>query len=462
MQQSDAETNPDVSQSAEERRNTSEVISELRTALQLTPDDAELHEKLGDVLLEHGDADGAVNEFREAIRWGRNEDARVRKSLGNALEKAGKIQEAVQEYQVAVRLEPDEGLWHWYLSDALMQQGDTDGAIKGYLQAILLGCDDAWVHDSLGDALKAKGDLDAAIAEYTKAAELLPDKEQFGIGLAGALVEKGDLLVKQGMWKDALAEYHRAEELEHGCLGLSEELEKHFSELANEGKFIEAISECREVLGIDPEYADVRVLLGNLLARNGKYEEAFGEYREANRLEAHIDPHHHLESAIHESCKGLSLSRQLTEYEAGLRVDPENSELGIIRIALSAIVATERHRMGLGLEKVGDLDGAIAEYRKALSHWRQHDETRGDLCRALLRNGDPIGAFSEFLQAVVKGPWGRFLVQYALLLVGTTIIAWSMGLPILSRPDKYLPRLVVLPIAIMLFGHFYKRFLRAE
>jgi tetratricopeptide (TPR) repeat protein len=277
MQQIGAEINPEAVQSTEEKRSANDVISELRNGIQLTPDDATLHEKLGDALLDQGDADGAANEFKEAIRLSRDDDARLHKSLGSALEKAGKIQEAVQEYEHAVRLEPDEGVWQWYLSDALMKQGDTDGAIKGYQRAILLGCDDAWVHDSLGDALKAKGDLDAAIAEYTKAAELLPDKEQFGIGLAGALVEKGDLLVKRGMWKDALAEYHRAEELEHGCLGLSEELEKHFSELANEGRFIEAISDCREVLGIDPENADVRVLLGNLLARNGKYEEAFAE-----------------------------------------------------------------------------------------------------------------------------------------------------------------------------------------
>jgi tetratricopeptide (TPR) repeat protein len=186
------------------------------------------------------------------------------------------------------------------------------------------------------------------------------------------------------------------------------------------------------------------------------------EYREANRLEDHIDPHHHLESAIWKRCEGLSARRQLAEHEAGLRVDPESSDLETSRMVLLVIVAQEEYKRGVGLEALGDLDRAISQYRKALSFSRRHDEARYALSRALIKNGDPIGAFGEFFQAVVNRPWGEFLVQYALLLVGTTIIAWSLGLPILSRPDRYLPKLVVLPIAFMLFGYFYKRFLRAE
>ena len=462
MGRSGDETNPEAAQSTEGKPNANEVTSELRAALQRTPEDAALHERLGNALLEQGDADGAANEFKEAIRLSCDDDARLHKSLGSALEEAGKIQEAVQEYEHAVRLEPEEGVWHWYLSDALMKQGDTDGAIKGYERAILLGCDDAWVHECLGNALKAKGDLGAAITEYTTAADLRPGEGQFRSDLAGALVKNGDCFVKEGRWKDALAEYHRAEELEDGCLCLSEELEKHFSKLANEGKFIEAISECREVLGIDPENADVRVLLGNLLARNGKYEEAFAEYREANRLEGHIDPHHHLESAIWKRCEGLSARAQLAEHEAGLRVDPESRELETSLMAYLIIVAQEQYNRGVGLEALGDLDRAITRYRKALSFSRGHDEARNALCRALLRNGDPIGAFSEFFQTVVKGPWGKIVTQYAFLLDGTTIVAWSLGLPILNHPYRYLPKLLALPIAIMLFGYFYKQFRRAE
>jgi len=422
MERSDAEANPEAPQSAEEKRNANEAISELRAAIKLTPDDGALHEELGDALFEQGDADGAANEFKEAIRLSCDDDARLHNSLGSALEKAGKIQEAVQEYEHAVRLEPEEGLWHWYLGDALMIQGDTDGAIKGYQRAILLGCDGAWVHERLGHALEAKGDLGAAITEYTKAAELLPREGRFRADLA-------DALVKEGRWKDARAEYHRAEDL---------------------------------AFGAGPENADARVLLGDLLARSGKYEEAFAEYRKANRLAANLDAHLNLALAIWKRCRGLSASRELAEDEAGLRVDPENRELEAGRMAVSLIVAQEQYKRGLGLEELGNLQGAITQYRKALSFWRWHDESRHALCRALLRNGDPIGAFSELLQAVVKGSWGETLTQYALLLVAITIIAWSVGVPVLNRPERYLPKLAALPIAVMLFGHFYKRFLRGE
>jgi tetratricopeptide (TPR) repeat protein len=431
MEQSEPEKTPEGGQSAQEKRDANEVISELRAAIQLAPDDAALHEKLAHALLEQGDADAAANEFKEAIRLSCDDDAWIHNSLGTALEEAGKIQEAVQEYQHAVRLEPEECLWHWYLSDALMKQGDTHGAIKGYQQAILLGCDHEWVHKGLGDAHKAKGDLDAAIAEYTQAAELLPGEAQFRSDLAGAWTEKGDLFVRQGRWKDALAEYRRADELGEDVLvdardGLAEQLQEHCSALAKEGKSDEAISECREVLSLDPENANVHVLLGNLLARCGKVEEAFAKYHAANLLNPDIDAHDLLDSAIAKRREGLSNKACLAECEAGLRVDPENWKLGLARMMFSGLVAGEHYRMGLDLEQFGYLDGAIAEYIKALSLSRQHHETRYALGRALLRNGDPMGAFSELFQAVVKGPWGKTLAQYALLLVGITILAWSL------------------------------------
>lgn len=214
--------------------------------------------------------------------------------------------------------------------------------------------------------------------------------------------------------------------------------------------------------GVDLENADAHVLQGDLLVRSGKYEEAFAEYRKAGRLAACLDAHLHFSGAISKRCEGLSATAQLAEHEAGLRVDPENSNLEAFRWFLLRMVAIEQYDRAVGLEGLGDLDGAIAAYRKALSFSRENRKARYALSRALLRNGDPIGAFSEFLQGVVKHPWGKFLTQYALLLVGTIIIAWSLGLPIVNHPDRYLPKLITLPFAEMLFGYFYKRFLRGE
>src|SRR6185295_17175781 len=44
------------------------VIAELRTAIRLRPDFVEAHAQLGNILLQGGDTDGALDEFRLATR----------------------------------------------------------------------------------------------------------------------------------------------------------------------------------------------------------------------------------------------------------------------------------------------------------------------------------------------------------------------------------------------------------
>src|SRR5258706_10395981 len=77
-------------------------------------------------------------------------DAEAHMTLGNALEKKGDYDGAIAEYRTAIRLKPNSALAHYNLGILLENKDDHDGAIAEYLQAARLDPTDADPHVSLG------------------------------------------------------------------------------------------------------------------------------------------------------------------------------------------------------------------------------------------------------------------------------------------------------------------------
>jgi tetratricopeptide (TPR) repeat protein len=128
---------------------------------------------LGNALRTKGDLDGAIAQFREAIRldpkyvWNRI-------NLGNALRKKGDLDGAIAQFGEAIRLDPKSTWNRIHLGNALLDKGDLGGAIAQYREAIRLDPKLGDAHNSLGWALYGKGDLDGAIAQYQEAIRLDP------------------------------------------------------------------------------------------------------------------------------------------------------------------------------------------------------------------------------------------------------------------------------------------------
>lgn len=218
------------------------------------------------------------------------------------------------------------------------------------------------------------------------------------------------------------------------------------------------ISECRDAVRADPQNADLHCKLGDLLAQEGELENAFTEYWVANRLEPQINAHSKFFFSMFKKYSQCDWRRRLSGFMAALRVDPENADLAT-EVELAKITfGGEQYEKGRALEAKGDLSGAIERYREILDVQNDYAEARLSLCAAFLKNGDPVGALWEFIEYVGKTPWRRLLVQYALLLVATTILAWSLGIIHLRNIEKFLPRLAALPLAIMLFAFCSRRF----
>lgn len=164
------------------------AIKEYREALRLNPNYAEGHDALGAALVYKGDWDGAITEEHEALRL-KPDYAEAHQALGVALSWKGDRDGAIREQREALRLKPDYAEAHRELGMALGWKGDWDGVIREEHEALRLKPDDADAHETMGIAREQKGDTQSALAEYRRALELKP-------GLADAQSRYDALLKK--------------------------------------------------------------------------------------------------------------------------------------------------------------------------------------------------------------------------------------------------------------------------
>jgi tetratricopeptide (TPR) repeat protein len=145
-----------------------DAIEQFRKALRIYPPYNDATANLGASLVEKGLADEAAALCREYLRVGRP-DYRIQKLLGDALVLRLKIsssgrfgapptteakrdfEEAVEHYRQAVQLKPDYLEAHYCLAEALTRQGKPEAAIGHYRQVLRLSPD----HSGARRALQA-------------------------------------------------------------------------------------------------------------------------------------------------------------------------------------------------------------------------------------------------------------------------------------------------------------------
>ena len=118
--------------------------------------------------------DEAIAEYRKALEI-QPDYAHAHYRLGIALKDKGQLDEAIAEFRKALQIQPDDAAAHNNLGFALQDKGQLDEAIAEYRKAVQIQPDDADAHDNLGVVLQDKGQLDEAIAEFRKALQIRPD-----------------------------------------------------------------------------------------------------------------------------------------------------------------------------------------------------------------------------------------------------------------------------------------------
>jgi len=107
--------------------------------------------------------------------------------FGEKLEAKGNWDGAMAQYRKAVRLDPNNGVAHFCLARMLEKKGDLGQAIEEYRETARLLPENVWTHEHLADMLRDKEDWDGAMAEYREALRLNPHYHNARNGLEKVL-----------------------------------------------------------------------------------------------------------------------------------------------------------------------------------------------------------------------------------------------------------------------------------
>jgi tetratricopeptide (TPR) repeat protein len=193
-------------------------------------------------------------------------------------------------------------------------------------------------------ALKLKDHLPEAIAEFKKAIELDP-------ALADAYYALGVTVWQQGDFPNA------ADQLRGAIRAKPDYAEAHYTlgtVLSQMNQLAEAASELREAIRLQPDFAGAHTTLGNVLRKMGDTEQASAESR-----------------------AGAEISKQKNGLQA----------------------ASFTTNSGLHLLEVGDLEGAISQFRSAINSKPDYAPAHYQLGVALERKGERKEASDEFARA---------------------------------------------------------------
>ncbi|UCC28896.1 MAG: tetratricopeptide repeat protein [Phycisphaerales bacterium] len=169
------------------------------------------------------------------------------------------------------------------------------------------------------------------------------------------------------MWRDVLARRP----------GNARAYEQLGTALVVAGNLHEAIAEYRNAVRVDPEFVSAHANLANALSQTGQFLQAVEHYLIVRQL----DPYH-VNASINLGHALDMLGRteeSIEAYREAARVDRKHAE--------PQVLARAHFNLGSALGRQGDLDGAVAEYRQALSFWPLYAKAHFSLGRALSLQG---------------------------------------------------------------------------
>ena len=154
---------------------------------------------LGALLNQTGRISEALDACEKAVLLDPN-NAEVHNNLGNTLYKLDRLEEAESSYRKSIAIEPKNSLTHYNLGQALHKCGKLEQAEVSYKEAIAFKQNYVEAYNDLGVVLKSLGRLDEAEGTYNIAIKI---NQNFKI----AHLNRGQLFFDKGEFETALNDF---------------------------------------------------------------------------------------------------------------------------------------------------------------------------------------------------------------------------------------------------------------
>ncbi len=228
----------------------------------------------GDRYYDAGDIDGAIKEFRNALRLD-PKNVNVLNSLGVCFGVQQNYPKALTAFETALKINPAEilSLYNAGLVNLLMDQRDK--ALRYWLKAAPLGKDVFELNFQSGKLLLEMDQPEKAQGLIQRAAALKPES---------AVVQRflGDTYLAQRLVDQAVAPYKKALRLHPNDASALSALGRCY-ELKNENLDI-ALAFCQQSVEIKPDEGRFHTRLGRLLKKTGQYQKALQAFQKAEAL----------------------------------------------------------------------------------------------------------------------------------------------------------------------------------
>jgi protein O-GlcNAc transferase len=348
-------------------------LTELAQASQLAPQNAAIAMELGRALAAGGQDDQAIPVFQHVLEIEPQSTA-ASYQLALALQRSNKVQEAISLLKKVVAAEPNNAEAMTNLGMALSQAQQAKDAVPILQRSIALAPDSATAHQDLAAAYVQLSQFGDAVDELRAALKLAPDLPQLHYNLGLALKMQDDAAA-------AIPELETAEKLDPSAPEAPYLLGVLYMQT---GRYDDAAREMNTSLKLRPDNGDGWATLGSVYDKLNKLPEATSALREAIRqLPRQPDPH-------------LTLAGVLVKQNQPAEAASERKQAAdLMRSNMNRQRAEVATNAGNSQLRSGDVDGAIVQFRDALSFDASYAEAHLGLANALDRQGKPADAAAE-------------------------------------------------------------------
>lgn len=237
-------------------------------ALKLSPEQAEAHSNLGNVLQDLGRDAEAVVCFKRAVAL-KPDFMPAHYNLANALSRLGQYEEAIASYDNALAIEPRLAEAQCNAASALLAIEDTDAALQRLSLAVEINPGLALAHRMMGELYQRQDQTELAWESLLQALKLDPKDVAIHRQMSSLL--------------GRLKRYPEATHVNRAWVALaSKDAEAHRSlgqSLRATGQLISAVSSFEDAIRLDSQSAQNYVELGltlNILAEHAAAQNAYG------------------------------------------------------------------------------------------------------------------------------------------------------------------------------------------